>query len=182
MNVDIPIATQEASGSNQYPPADGPLLTTLYPNSPPATMGLPIPANASTSEESHDEGSGSSHRRYSMDANQAHGPDEPEWQIRIGAEGPPAWSKRKLPDATEVAESYERANKKVCRETPPASRAVQSSPNHLVDRTIEAIANDTRFTLEEVREFYDRTGDMEGTRSRFARMRASLAVFNSVDG
>ena len=37
------------------------------------------------------------------------------------------------------------------------------------------VAQESRFTVEEVKEYYDKCGDMDRTRNRFRRMRAVLA-------
>lgn len=85
-----------------------------------------------------------------------------EWAVRIGNDPPPAWAKRK-------AEEEEGE--------PPAKRprsADHEAQMHIVDRGLLAIAHDTRFTHEEVREFYNTSGDMQRTRNRFQRMRDVL--------
>jgi hypothetical protein len=45
---------------------------------------------------------------------------------------------------------------------------------HVIDQTLREIAKDFRFTLEEVKEFYDKSGDMSRTKRRFQRMRETL--------
>lgn len=45
---------------------------------------------------------------------------------------------------------------------------------HVIDQTLREIAKDFRFTLEEVKEFYDKSGDMSRTKRRFQRMREVL--------
>lgn len=49
---------------------------------------------------------------------------------------------------------------------------------HCIDKAINDIANEFRFTVQEVKEFYDKCGEMDRTRTRFQRMRHLL---NSVD-
>lgn len=46
---------------------------------------------------------------------------------------------------------------------------------HLIDRTLQEIATEHRFTLEEVKEFYDQCGEMERTKIRFQKMRSILS-------
>jgi hypothetical protein len=46
---------------------------------------------------------------------------------------------------------------------------------HLIDRTLQEIATEYRFTLEEVKEFYDQCGEMERTKIRFHKMRQILS-------
>lgn len=46
---------------------------------------------------------------------------------------------------------------------------------YVVDHAVLAIANEFRFTGEEVKEYYDKCGDMNRTRDRFRRMRQWLA-------
>jgi len=45
---------------------------------------------------------------------------------------------------------------------------------HVIDQALTKIARDTRFTIEEVKEYYDKCGEMERTRARFEAMRACL--------
>lgn len=45
---------------------------------------------------------------------------------------------------------------------------------HCIDQAIYDIANEFRFTVQEVKEFYDKCGEMERTRTRFQRMRQLL--------
>lgn len=49
---------------------------------------------------------------------------------------------------------------------------------HLVDQALQDIANEFQFLIGEVRTFYDKTGDMNATRDRFARMRELLDTMN----
>jgi hypothetical protein len=52
------------------------------------------------------------------------------------------------------------------------------APVHCIDQAIYDIANEFRFTVQEVKEFYDKCGEMDRTRTRFQRMRHLL---NSVE-
>lgn len=45
---------------------------------------------------------------------------------------------------------------------------------HVVDQGINDIAKECRFTVEEVQEYYDKTGEMGRTRRRFQKMRQEL--------
>lgn len=47
-------------------------------------------------------------------------------------------------------------------------------PLHCIDQAIHDIANECRFTVQEVKEFYDKCGEMDRTRMRFQRMRQLL--------
>lgn len=50
----------------------------------------------------------------------------------------------------------------------------QSGPLHVVDQVILDVARRFRFTVAEVKEYYDRCGDLNRTTNRFARMREVL--------
>lgn len=45
---------------------------------------------------------------------------------------------------------------------------------HIVDQSLLQIAHDFRFTVVEVKEYYDKVGEMERTRTRFQKMRELL--------
>lgn len=47
---------------------------------------------------------------------------------------------------------------------------------HVIDQGIHEIAKDFRFTVEEVREYYDKCADIALTRLRFQRMREELSA------
>ncbi|EGO04512.1 hypothetical protein SERLA73DRAFT_173818 [Serpula lacrymans var. lacrymans S7.3] len=47
---------------------------------------------------------------------------------------------------------------------------------HVIDQTLQDIARDNRFTVEEVQEYYDKCGEMERTRARFDKMRKELSI------
>ncbi|KAJ7597193.1 hypothetical protein C8J56DRAFT_772374, partial [Mycena floridula] len=103
--------------------------------------------------------------------------DGSEWAIKIGNEPPPAWAKRKEPEDPDNEPSQKRL-----KTSPPVlevPQAVVAIPGlHLIDQTIRDIAQDYRFTIEEVKEFYERTGDMLRTQARFRKMREALAVLD----
>lgn len=62
--------------------------------------------------------------------------------------------------------------------TLPSGDGQATVPLHCIDQAIYDIANEFRFTVQEVKEFYDKCGEMDRTRTRFQRMRQLL---NSVD-
>ncbi|KAI0094708.1 hypothetical protein BDY19DRAFT_1062111 [Irpex rosettiformis] len=96
--------------------------------------------------------------------------DENEWEIREGDEPPPAWAKRKASIEEE---------KEVKPQTPAAASLStndsQTGPLHVVDQVILDVARRFRFTVEEVKEYYDKCGDLNRTTNRFTRMREVLA-------
>ncbi|EIN13496.1 hypothetical protein PUNSTDRAFT_117254 [Punctularia strigosozonata HHB-11173 SS5] len=108
--------------------------------------------------------------------------DSAEWQIREGNEPPPAWAKRKAEE--EEAEPNKRPRTGAV-EVPYAAilagLAVADPQTlasmHMMDRELYSIARDHRFTLEEVQEYFNKTGDLERTRERFRRMREQLSRF-----
>ena len=51
-----------------------------------------------------------------------------------------------------------------------------------MDKALQDIANDYRFTEGEVREFYDKCGDVERVRSKFKKMRDALNALQDDDG
>ena len=61
---------------------------------------------------------------------------------------------------------------------PGSSASAMSSksiaPLHVVDQVVFDIARRFRFTTEEVKEYYDKCGEMERTRTRFQQMRQLL--------
>ena len=54
---------------------------------------------------------------------------------------------------------------------PPQMMQQQTQHLHPVDQAILDIANEYQFLPSEVRESYDKTGDMVATKARFAKMR-----------
>lgn len=52
---------------------------------------------------------------------------------------------------------------------------------HVIDQAISDIASEYRFTVQEVKEFYDKCGEMQRTRARFRKMRLVLSTI-SEDG
>jgi len=60
---------------------------------------------------------------------------------------------------------------------PPSADGVNgTSTLHVVDQSIQDIAREFRFTVEEVQEYYDRCGAMDRTRARFKKMRDAIAM------
>ena len=55
-------------------------------------------------------------------------------------------------------------------------RWVCAATLHVLDRALLDIANECRFLIDEVREYYDRYGDIERTRNRFKKMRDVLST------
>ncbi|KAJ8515265.1 hypothetical protein ONZ45_g7298 [Pleurotus djamor] len=95
--------------------------------------------------------------------------DDPEWAVRIGNAPPPAWAKRRA-----SGEHPEASPSKRVRETGPSNNNANGEQVHFVDRILQQIAEETKFTVEEVTEYYDRFGEMERTRARFQKMRELL--------
>ncbi|KAL4064968.1 hypothetical protein V8B97DRAFT_1195606 [Scleroderma yunnanense] len=116
------------------------------------------------------------------------GEDNEEWQIRIGNEPPPAWVKRKTsseereePAPAKRARSldYTMADQPQAISLPQTSSETLAQVNlHVIDQAISDIANEYRFTVQEVKEFYDKCGEMERTRVRFRRMRQLLSTIS----
>ncbi|KAG1755122.1 uncharacterized protein EDB91DRAFT_1277214 [Suillus paluster] len=99
------------------------------------------------------------------------GEDSEEWAVRIGDEPPPNWGKRPASE-----ESDGQSPRKRTRSNDANSiHDLLDSGIHLVDRTLQEIATEYRFTLEEVKEFYDQCGEMERTKTRFQKMRQILS-------
>jgi hypothetical protein len=120
--------------------------------------------------------------------------DSAEWQVRIGDEPAPAWTKRKVDELA----SKENASKKLRARyhhtlsidtylivfyseyveelsEDPKQDALRSD-SHIIDQSIRDIAKQFRFTVEEVQEYYDKCGEMVRTRTRFQRMREELST------
>ncbi|KAG0709028.1 hypothetical protein DFH29DRAFT_890225 [Suillus ampliporus] len=99
------------------------------------------------------------------------GEDSEEWAVRIGNEPPPNWGKR---PASEESDSQSPL-KKMKYNDANSFHDLLDQGIHLVDRTLQEIATEYRFTLEEVKEFYDQCGEMERTKTRFQKMRQILS-------
>ncbi|KAI0079610.1 hypothetical protein K474DRAFT_1591692 [Panus rudis PR-1116 ss-1] len=92
--------------------------------------------------------------------------DEPDWRIKEGSAPQPAWAKRKHESEEEEPAKRTRVSND--------SYSDSSTLLHVVDRGILHIAQEHRFTVEEVQEYYDKCGDMQRTNNRFRRMREVL--------
>ncbi|KIK71132.1 hypothetical protein GYMLUDRAFT_33264 [Collybiopsis luxurians FD-317 M1] len=119
---------------------------------------------------------------------------EDGWRIRVGSDLPPAWAKPK--NADDLGEEHVSGNPKarymllrflLCHDRlithhsePPAMTddtlqlAMVAVAGHVLDQNLADIARQTRFTTEEVREYYDQCGDVERTNRRFRKMREHL--------
>ena len=65
---------------------------------------------------------------------------------------------------------------------PAVDTTAPLSTLHVVDQAIIDIARHFRFTTEEVKEYYDRCGDINRTTNRFRRMREVLTNLPDDDG
>ncbi|KAJ7487398.1 hypothetical protein B0H11DRAFT_2013147 [Mycena galericulata] len=94
-----------------------------------------------------------------------------EWAVRVGNSPPPMWGggKRRASQEPENVNGTKRP-----RPNGPVSPQVPLMP-HVVDEGIREIANEFRFTVEEVQAYYDRCGEMGRTRTRFHSMRELLS-------
>ena len=52
---------------------------------------------------------------------------------------------------------------------------------HVIDQNIRNIAQEFRFTVDEVQEYYDKCGEMSRTRSKFEKMRQKLSQLEDED-
>lgn len=117
------------------------------------------------------------------------GEDSEEWAVRIGNEPPPKWGKRHASEESEAQKPRKRMKSKCVVMVVTESHGLMDffsdtdsiqgnslDPGvHLIDRTLQEIATEHRFTLEEVKEFYDQCGEMERTKIRFHKMRQILS-------
>ncbi|KAF8213261.1 hypothetical protein K438DRAFT_1915400 [Mycena galopus ATCC 62051] len=127
------------------------LRSMIYEGTPAGPSSMPHPGPAE--EEMDDDGS--------------------EWAVRVGTSPPPQWGKRR---ASEEPDETVGAKRSRPNETLTPTQAEANARNmHVLDQAIGQIAADFRFTVNEVRDYYDRSGDMERTRQRFQDMRALLA-------
>ncbi|KAG1826127.1 uncharacterized protein BJ212DRAFT_1318173 [Suillus subaureus] len=100
------------------------------------------------------------------------GEDSEEWAVRVGNEPPPKWGKR---PASEESEAQHPRKRMKSNDTDSIQGSLLDPGVHLIDRTLQEIATEYRFTLEEVKEFYDQCGEMERTKTRFQKMRQILS-------
>ncbi|KAJ8597032.1 hypothetical protein M405DRAFT_928493 [Rhizopogon salebrosus TDB-379] len=98
--------------------------------------------------------------------------DNQDWAVRIGNESPPIWGKRKASEESDSQNPFKRLKSNDANSIDQG--VVLDDGIHLIDRTLQEIATEYRFTLEEVKEFYDQCGEMERTRTRFQKMRQLL--------
>ncbi|EMD41779.1 hypothetical protein CERSUDRAFT_102174 [Gelatoporia subvermispora B] len=104
--------------------------------------------------------------------------DESDWQVREGNAPPPAWAKRRHEEGDDMNEGPSKRP----RRSPTNSGDREDSGLHVVDRALQDVASDYRFTVEEVREFYDKCGDVERVRAKFKKMRDTLNALHDDDG
>lgn len=64
---------------------------------------------------------------------------------------------------------------------PHLQNGEQSSQVHVIDQNIRNIAQEFRFTVDEVQEYYDKCGEMSRTRSKFEKMRRKLSQLEDED-
>ncbi|KAJ6604464.1 hypothetical protein DFH09DRAFT_1122787 [Mycena vulgaris] len=129
----------------------------MYDGSPRAGPSMVSPSPAE--EEMDDEGS--------------------EWAVRVGHSPPPIWGSGPKRRASEEGEDATRSKRP--RPDEPVSPQPDIRPQvlgemHVLDQGIREIANDFRFTVEEVQAYYDRCGEMGRTRTRFQSMRELLTM------
>ncbi|GBE78310.1 hypothetical protein SCP_0111950 [Sparassis crispa] len=97
--------------------------------------------------------------------------DENEWPIREGNAPTPGWAKRKPEEHEEEGPIKRQRTSKS-----PAQNGEEQPALHVVDQTVRDIAQEFRFTVEEVQEYYDKCGDAERTKQRFKKMRDALTA------
>lgn len=106
--------------------------------------------------------------------------DPSQWPVRIGSDPPPAWGKRRAEDEADEEDDAQKQSLSMCGFlarvylTRLTLRSILSEDPGLPHALAE-IARSSRFTQEEVQEFYDRSGNMDQTRERFRTMRETLA-------
>lgn len=104
--------------------------------------------------------------------------DENEWRTREGQGPPPQWARR-AEEEEEPPKKRQRFTYAVFRSCSLCSIDHSFSPDdpslHPIDQAVLDIANEYLFTVEEVKEFYDKCGDAERTRNRFQRFREVLS-------
>ncbi|KAJ7492807.1 hypothetical protein FB451DRAFT_1123931 [Mycena latifolia] len=100
-----------------------------------------------------------------------------EWAVRVGNSPPPMWGGGAQKRRASEDGDYETRTKRP-RPDEPISPATDIKPGdmHVLDQGIREIANDFRFTVEEVQAYYDRCGEMGRTRTRFQEMRKVLTA------
>ncbi|KAJ3817936.1 hypothetical protein F5880DRAFT_1315823 [Lentinula raphanica] len=122
---------------------------------------------------------------------------EDDWRVKIGGDPPPTWAKSKENGDQERAKSryvqldlHDILDNIVTRCSEPPSMTddtlqlaiTVAVAGHVLDQNLSEIAEQTRFTEEEVREYYDKCGgDLERTRRRFHKMREHLNALPDED-
>ncbi|KIY72777.1 hypothetical protein CYLTODRAFT_6905 [Cylindrobasidium torrendii FP15055 ss-10] len=112
---------------------------------PPELMPTPIPAASSEPRREEEE----------------------DWPILIGNLKPPAWASGKRHASIEAEDHPAKR--------PRTNSSAAPEQLHVVDTGLRKIAQETKFTIEEVQAFFDKTGEMEVTRNRFQAMRAMIS-------
>ncbi|KDQ63777.1 hypothetical protein JAAARDRAFT_53966 [Jaapia argillacea MUCL 33604] len=166
------------------------------PNGPPSHPPTPI-NNANTSANA--DATAATGPEPSMKKTEDGADTDEEWQVRVGTAPPPPWAINKRKNSEEEEEARKRQRPNYCNNSDAATSTsstrclmnpqpprINHPPNghtnghhpssnvHVVDQTLRDIAAESRFTIEEVQEYYDRCGEMEKTRERFRRMRDEL--------
>jgi len=114
--------------------------------------------------------------------------DGTEWAVRIGNAPPPMWSSKKRERESDQDNDYNKRPRLESGTTTavsavqalsdqsslPSSTLLTIAKLHVIDQSIREIAKDFRFTVEEVKEYYDKCADMLKTRLRFQKMREEL--------
>ncbi|KAF5390342.1 hypothetical protein D9757_002781 [Collybiopsis confluens] len=107
--------------------------------------------------------------------------NEDGWGIRVGSSLPPSWPKPK--DADALGQDHDSKSK--LSEPPTMTdetlQLAMVAVAQVLDQNLADIARQTRFTVEEVREYYDKSGDVERTNRRFHKMREHLNLLPDDD-
>ncbi|KAK7694539.1 hypothetical protein QCA50_001725 [Cerrena zonata] len=180
-NGDEPVAGPSTTNDTEEPPITLPM--PMAPPPPPPGMTIsdgppnysavlysaPPPFSQLSAGPSMDS---TTARQNAQEQEMEDGEEETQWPIRIADAPPPAWAMKRPLDAEESGNPAKklRLNGSEPEEQPPAASPVL----HVVDQGIQDTAREFRFTIEEVREYYDKCGDMERTRNRFKKMREVL--------
>jgi len=94
-------------------------------------------------------------------------PDDPEWKIKEGHAPAPTWAKRDTTTGESLQKRHKTADGFIHQYAPQPTQPTGQQ----VEQALTDIANEFHFLFAEVREFYDKSGDLESTRGRFAKMR-----------
>ncbi|KAJ4486322.1 hypothetical protein J3R30DRAFT_3697829 [Lentinula aciculospora] len=104
-----------------------------------------------------------------------------EWRIRVGDDLPPTWAKSKGSDESEAKRAKSGEPPVMTDDTLQLAITVAVA-GHVLDQNLSEIAHQSRFTVEEVREYYDKhDGDLERTSRRFQMMREHLNALPDED-